>query len=181
MQPHVSMADSTCIDQTLVQCRELIGQNQAVVASLHDSSFNTAAAVRVPFPATALAENPDVTVLGSCNNDEASSEVVHVHRITVVPPPFVSTLLARKNYTVIEAWQITHPMCVENGWPLSCAPFLNFLRCAMTCSTQGNIPIIADTLPPPILLDEEMTNRRNRIIMENLTTLNPAIEGLQQN
>ena len=67
--------------------------------SLPDSSFNTDAAVRVPFPstiATDLAGNPDVAVMDPHDNDDASSEVVRVHRITAIPPPFVSTLLARK-------------------------------------------------------------------------------------
>ena len=110
----------------LVQCGELIGQTIATV----------------------LAGNPEVTVLGPFKNDGASSEVVRVRRITVVPPPFVSALLARKNHTTVEAWQISHPMCVANGWLLSCSPFLNVLRCAMTYITKRNLPIIAHALPP---------------------------------
>ena len=147
----MDMLDSDCVGQMLVHHGELAGHNQVVVVSIPDSSSNTAAAVRVPFPsaiAIALSENPDVKIACPYGNDDASLEVVRVGMITVVPPPFVSALLARKNHTTVEAWQISHPMCVANGWLLSCSPFLNVLRCAMTYITKRNLPIIADALPP---------------------------------
>ena len=99
MQPHMGIPDSACVGQMLVQHGEVIAQNQAVAVSLPDSSFGAAVAARVPFPSTivtTLVGNPGVTVMGPYDNDDASSEVVCVHKITVVPPMFVSALLARK-------------------------------------------------------------------------------------
>ena len=66
-QTHAGMPCSAYVGQMLVQHRELIVQNQAVVVHLPDSSFNTAAVIQVPFTATistALVGKPDIALMG---------------------------------------------------------------------------------------------------------------------
>ena len=184
VESRMGRPDHRLTGNMLVQYGELMGNNQAAVLHLPDSAFNVAPAVRVPTAAaieTAVAGDPDITVMGPFADGDAASEVVRCRHITVVPPPFVSALLARRDYSAVEVWQIVHPLCVAKGWEESCAPFLNFIRCAMTCSVQGDPPLVARELPPPILLDAEMVERRDRIIRNDFPFLNPALSGLQQN
>jgi len=184
VESQMGRPDHRLTGNMLVQYGELMGNNQPAILHLPDNAFNVAAAVRVPTAAaieTAVAGDPDITVMGPFADNDAASEVVRCRHITVVPPPFVSALLARKDYSAVEVWQIVHPMCVAKGWEESCAPFLNFIRCAMTCSVQGDPPLVARELPPPILLDAEMVERRDRIIRTDFPFLNPALSGLQNN
>ena len=51
----------------------------------------------------------------------------------------------------------------------------------MACSIEGSTLIVADAFCPPILLDEEMINRHNRMIRNDFLALNPDLAGLHQN
>lgn len=119
--------DGDCVGQALVQDREIIGQNQAAVVSLLENSFNALGVIRVTFPVTivtALVGDPDDTLTSPHEKVDIDSEVVHGRIITVVPPPFVSALLDRNHYVVVDAWQLVQSICVVREWEVSCAPFL---------------------------------------------------------
>ena len=110
--------DSTCAGQMLVQHEQLIGKNQDVVVILSCNAFNAIAVVRVPFPstiATVLVGNPGIALMFPREEGNATSEVVRGRRITVVPPPFISALLARNNHMTVDLWQIVHSVCLAHG------------------------------------------------------------------
>lgn len=171
----------------LAQYGELLPGHQAVVVHIPNDSFNATAGVRVPLPATiasAVAADPNVTLVGPYVEDvegaDPVSEVVRGRKIVPIPPPFIAASLARRNIKPIEMWNMVYPRCVAEGWLESCAPFLNFLRCAMTRSVEGESPVVTVPGPRPILLDRVMAERRNRIIHNDFPPLHPALGGLQQ-
>ena len=105
VEPQMGRPDNDCVGQILVQYRELIGQNQATVVSRPDNVFNIVAVVRVHFPATIaiiLIGDPDVSLICPWDEGDAALEVVCGHIITVVSPPFVSSLLDQNKCAAVD-------------------------------------------------------------------------------
>lgn len=164
----LGQAPSTWLGTIIAQLGDLIS-NQAVLVELSDNLWNRGPVVRVgshTLVETALNGDADLQVLGPFGDDDADTELVRTRRLSPIPPTFLEGIIALgRNATPRQVWAYVYPVCVDRGWLVSCAPFLDYLRCTMTCTTAGENPAIWSEQPPtPILPDEEMIARRNRIL-----------------
>lgn len=178
----LGLPDNQWTGRLFLQHGDLV-HNQSRITELPDTAFNAAVAVRVGLPATiqaAFAGDPDLQVMEAFAQDDAASEVVRSRKICFLPPPFVSALLAGP-ITVRQAWTIVNDKCVAEGWEESCAPLLNYLRCALTRSQAGNNPVVWETPSAVPLPDEFMIQRRLNIVRQDFPALDPSLQGLQQN
>ena len=178
----LGLPDNQWTGRMFVQHGDLV-HNQSRITELPDAAFNAASAVRVGLPATiqaALAGDPDLQVMEPFAPDDAAAEVVRSRKICFLPPPFVPALLAGP-ITARQAWTIVYDKCVAEGWEESCAPLLNYLRCALTRTQVGNPPIVWETPSAVPLTDEFMIQRRLNIVQQDFPELDPSLQGLQQN
>ena len=119
VEPQMGIPNNDFVGQILVQRGELICQNQASLVSLPGSALNSVDVVRAPFPTTiavALVGDTDVELMGPHKEGDVASEAVRSRRITIVHLSFVSALLDHTNCTVVDVWQIAHPMHVAHRW-----------------------------------------------------------------
>ncbi len=164
----LGQAPSSWLGTIIAQLGDLIS-NQAVLVELSDNLWNRGPVVRVgshTLVETALNGDADLQYMGPFNDDDADTELVRTRRICPIPPVFLEGILALgRNASPRQVWAYVYPICVDRGWLESCAPFLDYLRCAMTRTTADENPAIWSEQPPtPILGDEEMIARRNRIL-----------------
>lgn len=184
VEARMGLPPNVWTDRNIIQLGDL-HLNQAVLIELPDSAWNMVAAVRVleyALVEAALDADPALETMGPFAATDAGTEVVRNRRLCAVPPALVEGLLAIKDLTARKAWKYAYPICVAKGWLVSCAPLLDYFRCSLTVSVDGENPVIWERVPVvPVLLDGYMIGRRNKLIADDFPALDARAAVLQQN
>jgi hypothetical protein len=145
--------------------------------------FHRTANICIPFADiidTAVAANADPNLLvGPYTAEDANTETIRVRNTCYVPPAYVPLFLAGP-LSPRQAWETVRAQIMVDQREESCAPLINFLRCAITISQAGQAPVLCTAPPtaplaPPLLLD-----RRRLIIEQDFPVLNNNLMHLQQ-
>lgn len=183
--PQLGRAPSAWLNTNIAQLGDLIS-NHPVLVELPDAAWNRGPVVRVGTPTlidTALAGDAAIQFMGPFNETDADTELVRTRKISPIPHAFVQGILALgRNATPRQVWAYVYPICVDRGWLVSCAPFLDFLRCNLTITTEGENPAIwSDQAPNPILADAEMIDRRRDILERDFPGMSDRGNEVAQN
>ena len=129
---------------------------------------------------TSLAGDLAVDFLGPYDGNDAGAELISVRRTCYVPPSYVPLLLATP-LSPRDAWQVIRGQIQVEGREVACKRLFDFLRAAITRSQPNQLPLVSTPLPAPPLADEQLMDRRHRIVEHDFPLLNSNHSAVQQN
>lgn len=115
----------------------------------NNNHYHQAAMVQVPTAAAIdqlLAADPAVQVLGPFQAGAPDTEGVQVRYTQYIPNRYLALLLG-ESFTPREAWITIRGALVNQGWNAACQPLIDWLRVALTCSTNGQPSVLARPVP----------------------------------
>ena len=158
--------------------------NRPTIVAWGNNYFHQTAQHRVPTVAAitaALAGDPNATELGPFTDVDADTEIIRTRGCMFVPPPYVRQFLATGSLTPREAWEQVGTQVVADGHEVSCKPFLDFLRGALTVPQgNGDIPVL-QAMPASPLADPQLQDHIQRILVQDFPGLGTAAGTAQQN
>ena len=162
---------------------ELVHSRPTIV-SWGNQYFHQTAQHRVPTIAAitaALAGDPNATELGPFTVADADTEIIRTRGCVFVPPPYVRPFLVTGSLTPRDAWEQVGTQVVADGREVSCKPFLDFLRGALTVPQgNGDIPIL-QAVPASPLADPQLQDHIQRILVQDFPGLGTAAGTAHQN
>ena len=115
-------------------------QQQAPLSVVWDQSYFHTVVQVIQVPTVVmmdqlLAQDPNSQFVGPCGEEDAGMEVIRTRRATVVPHRYAQLLLAQ-SLTPCEAWLRVKGAIAAAGQMAECAPLIDWLRVALTCSNN---------------------------------------------
>ena len=158
--------------------------NQHVMVEFIDTYWNRCAGYYTGDDATidnALTADPNAQILGPFAAGDAGTVQRRTCHTIVVPPAYVAPFLAAP-LTPRQAWETVRAQVVADGREGPCAPFIDYLRLALTAEHVGDTESPLAIAPPTVpLADNFLLDRRQAILETDFPILNSALAGIQQN
>jgi len=115
--------------------------------------FNQVNAFSIPNTATVIATfvtNPALMVLGPYTNNDPNTDQYHTRHVMYMPHQYVNLLL-NQALPPRRTWEVVLVAVTADNAEVACAPLLDWLRAACTCTTVNGVAM--DALPlarPPL-------------------------------